>query len=141
MKPFARLLLCICLLLGLGRTVLAQSDTDRQVNVIRFEPGKSAITLSGSIKGYQYIDYTLKAEKGQQLTVSMVTKHTSTYYNILPPGSQDVAIYNASINGLQYSGELTESGEYTIRVYMMRSAARRKEKASFTLQVGVEPKP
>ena len=56
---------------------------------------------------------------------------------MLPPGSKDVAIYNSSINGNDYSGTLEEAGAYTIRVYLMRNEARRGVQAAYTLNVGI----
>jgi hypothetical protein len=35
----------------------------------------------------------------------------------------------------QYEGTLPESGDYKIRVYMMRSAARRNEIANYRLEI------
>nr|MCU0966938.1 hypothetical protein [Burkholderiaceae bacterium] len=40
-----------------------------------------------------------------------------------------------SINGNQFEGSLPANGEYRIRVYMMRSAARRNEMADYRLEV------
>jgi hypothetical protein len=46
-------------------------------------------------------------------------------------------MFNASVSQNQYEGALPASGDYKIRVYMMRSAARRSEAASYTLTVGI----
>ena len=89
------------------------------------------------------IDYTLSAREGQSMNVSMATKHGATYFNILAPGENEVAMFNGSIDGNQYEGKLPASGDYKVRVYMMRSAARRKEHAKFRLEMIVTngPKP
>jgi hypothetical protein len=45
------------------------------------------------------------------------------FFNILPPGSSDVAIYNSSIDGNGATAiRLPASGDYTIRVYLMGAA-------------------
>jgi hypothetical protein len=75
------------------------------------------------------------------MNVSMATKHTATYFNILAPGETEVAFFNGSVNGNQYEGVLPASGDYKIRVYMMRSAARRNEKANYRLEMIVSGKP
>jgi hypothetical protein len=69
------------------------------------------------------------------MNVSMVTKNTATYFNILEPGQTEVAIFNGSINGNQFEKTLKKSGNYRIRVYMMRSAARRNEVANYRLEM------
>jgi len=66
----------------------------------------------------------------------MKTDNTSSYFNVLPPKS-DAAISNGSMLGNDWTGTLPVDGEYTIRVYMMRNAARRDEKATYTVSVGI----
>jgi hypothetical protein len=65
------------------------------------------------------------------------TSKASNYFNVLPPGSNDVAIFIGSTSGNEYVGALPSDGEYTIRVYLMRNAARRNESANYTLSVGI----
>lgn len=72
--------------------------------------------------GSNYHDYILGAKAGQRMGVSLITKG-SAFFNILPPGSSDVAIYNSSINGNDATGiVLPADGDYTIRVYLMGDA-------------------
>jgi hypothetical protein len=44
-------------------------------------------------------------------------------------------MFNGSTAGNQYEGSLPKSGDYKVRVYMMRSAARRNEVANFRLEM------
>jgi hypothetical protein len=106
---------------------------------VEFEPGSTGTTIQGSITGYEIVDYMLGAQAGQTMTVAMMTDHTANYFNLMAPGETDVAFFNGSVNDNSYEGNLPESGDYTIRVYMMRSAARRQERASYTLNVKIAP--
>jgi len=110
---------------------------------VQFKKGATTATIKGHIKGYETVDYLLGAKAGQHMNVSLATKHGATYFNILAPGENEVAMFNASVSQNQYEGALPASGDYKIRVYMMRSAARRNEAASYTLTVGItgSPKP
>jgi hypothetical protein len=117
-------------------TVLAQSSSIRTQRV-QFKPGANSTTIQGTIKGYQIVDYIVNAKQGQTMNVSMATKNTATYFNILEPGQTEVAIFNGSINGNQFEERLKKSGNYRIRVYMMRSAARRNEVANYRLEMTV----
>jgi len=110
---------------------------------VQFKKGATTATIKGHIKGYETVDYLLGAKAGQHMNVSLATKHGATYFNILAPGENEVAMFNASVSQIQYEGALPASGDYKIRVYMMRSAARRNEAASYTLTVGItgSPKP
>ena len=71
------------------------------------------------------------------MSVKLKSSNAANYFNVLPPGSQDVAIIVGSSDGNEWSGSLETDGEYTVRVYLMRSAARRNETASYTLTVGI----
>lgn len=55
---------------------------------------------------------------------------------MLPPGSQGEAIDGAA-NVTRWTGALPSSGDFRVRVYLMRNAARRGETANYTLNVGV----
>ncbi len=69
------------------------------------------------------------------MNVSMVSDNTVNYFNIQAPGKDEVAMFNASINDNQYQGDLPVSGGYKIRVYLMRSTARRNEFANYRLEM------
>lgn len=115
--------------------VLAQNNIRTQR--VQFKPGATSATLQGSIKGYQTVDYVLNAKQGQSINVSMSTNNDASYFNILAPGETEVAFFNGSVNGNQYEGTLPKSGDYKIRIYMMRSAARQNEVANYRLKIAV----
>lgn len=103
---------------------------------VQFPKGTSSTTIRGSLKGDVTRDYVLRASAGQTMTVSLHPTNTATYFNVLPPGSQE-ALFIGSTSGDRYTGQLPASGAYTVRVYLMRSAARRGEVSSYTLSIGV----
>lgn len=104
---------------------------------IQFAKGASSASVKGAIKGRQTIDYTVRAKAGQTMAVTLKTSNGSNYFNVLPPGSNDVAIFIGSSDGNEFSGVLPSDGEYKVRVYLMRNAARRDESANYTLTVGI----
>jgi hypothetical protein len=108
---------------------------------VHFAKGASAAALKGSLKGDQIIDYKLRAKAGQTMSVTLKTSNLSNYFNVLPPGSKDVAMFVGSTSGNEWTGALAADGAYTIRVYFMRSAARRNETADYTLTVGITGSP
>ncbi len=116
--------------------LLARNDI-RTVGV-HFASGATSAVVEDSIMGYETVDYVLGARKGQSMNVSMATDHTATYFNILAPHEDAIAMFNSSMSENQYEGTLPETGEYKIRVYMMRSAARRNEKANYRLEMIIE---
>lgn len=108
---------------------------------VQFAKGHSSATLKGVIKGSETIDYTLRAKAGQTMSVTLKTGNGANYFNVLPPGSNDKAIFVGSTDGNEWTGALPADGEYKVRVYLMRSAARRNETASYTLTVGITGTP
>ena len=112
---------------------LAQEEI--RTEKVDFKHGATGASLNGKIKGYEGVDYILEASKGQQMNVSMATDNGANYFNILAPHENEQAMFVGSTSGNQFEGILSKSGAYKIRVYMMRSAARRKEVANYQLEV------
>lgn len=136
MKVYTRYLaLAFALLLTCSWLGVAAEPTESQT--VQFETGTSSAEINGSIKGYKTIDYKLRARAGQTMSVRLDTDNTGNYFNVLPPGSDDVAIFIGSTSGNEWTGNLLEDGDYNIRVYLMRSAARRNEAATYLLTVGI----
>jgi len=106
---------------------------------VTFDKGATSATIKGQIKGDQIVDYAIRAAAGQTLSVNMTPSNRSAYFNVLPPGSSDVAMFNGQ-NGDAYTGILPADGDYSIRVYLVRAAARRNEASDFTLTVRVTGK-
>jgi hypothetical protein len=125
--------LLTCLLLG---TSLASAEAGSRQEQVRFKKGTSSATVSGRIKGYQSVDYLVHAKEGQTLSVTFKPSNLSTYFNVLPPGT-DEALFVGSSSGNRFEAVLPADGFYTIRVYLMRNAARRNETAKYTLKVNL----
>jgi hypothetical protein len=102
---------------------------------VQFAKGSNSATVTGSIKGYQSIDYLVRARKGQSASISLGTRHGATYFNLMAPGQTEEAFFVGSTRGNQFEGTLPADGDYRIRVYMMRSAARRNETANYRLEI------
>lgn len=119
----------------LAPIALAAGPKIREVQV-RFEKGQASATLKGKLKGDETVDYKVRAVAGQSMVVTFKPGNPSAYFNVLPPGSVE-ALFIGSISGNRFEGPLPADGDYTIRVYLMRSAARRNESASYTLEVGM----
>ena len=113
----------------------ARAGDDIRSERVQFKRGESSAVVEASIKGYETVDYVLGAGKSQYMNVSMATDNGANYFNILPPGENEVAMFVGSTSGNQYEGILPASGDYKIRVYMMRSAARRNETARYRLEM------
>lgn len=129
--------LAISLPLALGLPALAQTVSD-----VHFQAGNYGAMVSGTVIGREYIDYRLGAKKGQklfaELTVSGTNGSGTVYFNILPPGSDDVAIYNSSVEGNSATVTLTASGNWTIRVYQMGNDKDAGKTSGFNLDLSIQ---
>lgn len=136
----ASILLASSFALGLALSVPAAASVIES-KPLQFSKGASSATVKGSLKGDKIVDYKLRARAGQTMSVALKASNGANYFNVLPPGSKDVGIYNSSTDGNELTTTLPSDGEYTIRVYLMRSAARRNEVSNYTLNVGITGKP
>lgn len=141
MTRFATHLLSMAAAAALLASVPMNAQSQIRTERVQFKKGASSAVVQGRIRGYQTVDYIVGARQGQSANVSLGTRHGATYFNILAPGQNEVAFFNGSTSQNQYEGVLPASGDYKIRVYMMRSAARRNEVADYRLEVIVAAAP
>jgi len=116
----------------------ALAAEDIRKEPVHFDKGATSVTIKGRITGYETVDYVVRAKAGQTLAVTFKSSNRMAYFNVLPPGSE-TALFVGSMDatGEHYEGTLPADGDYAIRVYQMRAAARRKESATYTLDVSV----
>jgi hypothetical protein len=116
-------------------------DAPTRTEELRFAPGTTGTTLSGSVTGRGYIAYTLAAEAGQHITIALTTASPSLYFNLYEPGRRpgDEALVIGEMLDRPnlYDGTLPSTGVHTITVFLYRNAARQGKTAAFTLDVAV----
>ena len=114
---------------------------DIRKETVHFKAGTSGTTIQGRIKGYESVSYLLGAKAGQVMHARLSTRHGATYFNIYGPGKgpgdEAIAVSDRSDPINTFEGVLPEDGNYTISVYMMRSAARRNEVSDYSLDISI----
>jgi hypothetical protein len=120
---------------------LAIAESAGRTEQVKFPKNTTSTVIKGQVKGDQFIDYRVRASAGQTLAVSFKPSNVANYFNVLPPGSQDAAMFIGSSAGNTFKGLLPSDGDYTLRVYLIRAAARRNESSNYTLTIGVTGKP
>lgn len=130
LKPFA---IAAAVAVTVTTPVLAQQDRTERV---QFARGAASKAISGTIRGYAGVNYVVGARAGQVMHVTLQTSNASSYFNVWAPGAQE-AMFVGSATGNRFSATLPADGDYRIQVYLMRNAARRNERANYTLTVGV----
>ncbi|GKY90254.1 SH3 domain-containing protein [Sinisalibacter aestuarii] len=133
-RPPILTVLATCLALAAPAQGIAQAI---QTEHVAFAAGTTGTSLQGAITGDQIVDYVLTASAGQTMSVDMTTSNASSYFNVMKAGDP-AAIYVGSINGLHFEDVLPSDGDWVIRVYLMRNAARRNETADYTIAVNID---
>jgi hypothetical protein len=117
---------------------LAQMTAD-----VKFKSGNYGTTVSGTIVGDEYFDYKLgaKARPGNVCRAEGdgTNGDGTAYFNILPPGSDGVAIFNGS-NSADGTAriELPEDGTYTIRVYLMGNDRDTDKTVGYNVDISIQ---
>ena len=127
-KPFLGLLVIMALL-------AVESIGAQTTRRVRFPKGGSSATVSGQVKGYDYIDYVVGAKAGQTMSVRLTGSSVAEFVIRLPDG-ENLSTEATSVR--EWSGELPTSGDYSIRVLMSRADARRGTTARFSLRISVD---
>ncbi|KUJ73641.1 hypothetical protein AVO45_13660 [Ruegeria marisrubri] len=109
---------------------------------VTFQPGNFGTMVSGAISGDEYFDHVLGARAGQEMFAELQVSDTNgngvIYFNILPPGSDGVAIYNGSVDGNTARIILPEDGDYTIRVYLMGNDRDTGKTVGYNLDLSIQ---
>lgn len=111
---------------------------------VKFAPGNYGTTLSGEVRGHDYSDFKVGAGAGQEMFVELAVARGkgdgdgTIYFNILPPGSDGEAIYNGSQDGNTAQIDLEESGDYTVRVYLMGNDRDTDKTVGFNLDFSIQ---
>lgn len=108
-----------------------------QNHELHFKTPHESKMISSSVQGYETRTYLFKAKAKQKISIEFHSKHGASYFNFLP-SSAITALYRSDISGQSMQMYIPQSGYYTLQVYLMRSAARRNEKAHFTLNITLE---
>ena len=117
----------------------ALADAGIRQEKVQFAKGASSAVIKGQLKGDETVDYVVRAAAGQTLSVKLQETNPQNYFNVMPPDSNGSAMFVGD-TGEDFSGVLPADGDYVVRVYLMRPAARRGESSNYTLTVGASGK-
>jgi hypothetical protein len=120
----------VALLLAPASSARAQSRPER----VRFLPGHSSAVLRGRVVGFGVKDYVVGAREGQAMTLRLQSSNPYAYFVVYTINGRATDMNETT----EWSQTLTETGDYVIRVFMMRAGARREgAAASYTLSVSI----
>jgi hypothetical protein len=106
--------------------------------LVRFAPGSSSATIKGQLKGPGNAtrDYVVRAGPRQTMSVTIETRSSDTYFNVMHPLSLGEAVFNGEAERREsWSGDLIDGGDWRVRVYLGNEAARQGKGATYTLRI------
>ena len=119
-------------------SVSAQPDSIERQEV-QFARGAVGTIIPGRIVGRQTIDYIVRASAGQRISAKLTSGSSAVYFNLLPPTGATALYVGDGFPANDYVGRLPVTGAYRLRVYLNRAAARRGERADYSLALRIDP--
>ena len=120
------------------KTTTANIENGIEKIPVVFNTGQKTKIIQDQITGREIHDYTFNIDEGQHLKVVLTPSSGMPYFNLMEPEEEFSAIYIGSINGNQYDGVSKKNGAYTVRVYLMRNAARRNDTGKYKLEISID---
>ncbi|WP_299845561.1 SH3 domain-containing protein [uncultured Jannaschia sp.] len=114
--------------------------SDAIAEVVRSEPlslsiDGAPVLIEDKVTGDEAIDYVVETTQPGLLSVDLKPSNPATVFNLLAAGN-DTAIFVGSTSGTVADVPVESGRTYIIRTFLMRSAARRNERATYSLAVG-----
>lgn len=127
---------------GAAKQMPEASPAADNAEVVKFRAGEYGTMLEGAIRGLNSYDYRLDASAGQRLFVELTVDGTdgdgTIYFNIIPPGETDVAMFVGSRDGNTADVQLPETGPYVIRLYLMGNDKDADKIVGYKLDVSIQ---
>jgi len=120
----------------LAATIGSSASAENRQERVRFARGATSAVVRGEVRGYDYVDYLVGARAGQHLTADLTRISGPAYFLVRAPGS-DENLFDGSTSGDHFETVLPAGGDYRLRVFLMRSAARRNERSAYLLSVAI----
>lgn len=113
----------------------AAGQADEAVRVA-LQPGQGALSFDGFITEYEAMAYVVPLRQGQSLQVVLASNNAANCFDIHAPGI-DKPVYVGSESGNSHRMVAAKPGDYIVRVFLLRFAARDGQSADFTLELEV----
>jgi ribosomal protein S11 len=107
---------------------------------INFAPGGTSAQVNGQVGGYVVNYYLVNAQAGQLMQASVTSPGNNVFMTVAAPSGAILA--SAPAGAKSYTGTLTESGDYTLRISTIPGGAQTNYTVSVSITGGgVQPPP
>ncbi len=116
-------------------TAVFPQDAERRVRVT-FAEGKATRSFEDRISDFEAVSYVIPLRQGQSLHVVLATNNASNCFDIHAP-NRPKPVYVGGDSGTDYKLLVQAPGDYIVRVFLLRLAARDGQSADYTLELTV----
>lgn len=115
----ASALLCMTFIVISVIPGFGQQEHNRHLKLSR---GQAPTIISGNIDKWSYDNYVIRLRAGQKLTVRVTSEDKSVYFMVTPTKNRGRAL-NAPQESTEWSGTVTQSGDYMVHVGSVKAEA------------------
>ena len=96
------------------------------------------LVFKDSISEYDAVSYVVSLQQGQDLQVTLASSNAANCFDIHAPGEAKPFFVGAD-SGNSHRLHVRSSGPYTVRVFLLRFAARDGQSADYALEFALKP--
>jgi len=112
-------------------------DVERRVP-LALQAGQAAARLEDSIEAFEAVAYVVPLQAGQTLQVALASSNLAQVFDIHAPDLPK-PVFSGGDAGNSARLRAKVAGDYVIRAYLLRFAARDGQSARYTLEVKITP--
>lgn len=112
-------------------------DVERRVPLV-LQSGHPAARLEDSIEAFEAVAYVVPLQAGQTLQVVLASSNIAQVFDVHAPDAAK-PVFSGGDAGNATRLRAKVAGEYVIRAYLLRFAARDGQSARYTLEVKIAP--
>jgi hypothetical protein len=125
-----RSLLCFAMAAAVVPATWA-ADPERR---IRVDDAARSLSFDDMISDFEVVTYVVTLRTRERLRVRLATNNASNCFDLYAPGSSKPAFVGGN-SGNEHELTADTSGEYLIKVYLLRLAARDGQTANYSLEL------
>jgi len=98
----------------------------------------SPVSTTGSIQGYNFVNYRVQVEAGETMNVNFQPDFEKCYFNVTGPDG--ALLFWSGKGGNNFVGAPANAGEYTIKVFLKDNSARKGKSCNYQISFSAAPK-
>ncbi len=125
----------IALICMMAAPVVVPQEAAGAARVV-FDDARAARSFTHVVDGFNEVSYVVALREGQSLQVSLASNNISNCFDIYAPGATK-PFYSSGDSGNTHQLLATTAGDYVVRVFLLRLAARDNQSAQYTLELNL----